>query len=143
MHYEAIHYSYSSYSADPGRVKNLQLIPGTLTCSLSASWSFGGGDMDFYMVFLRQNMQTELIRRVPKQDNKTDFEGLVPGQLYTVTVQTVAGTLTNNETINGRTRKIYSVQLTLRQYKKLVIFIQLAQYYTVLQSKTCACFIPN
>ncbi|XP_062850734.1 receptor-type tyrosine-protein phosphatase beta [Trichomycterus rosablanca] len=88
---------------NPSQVTNLQLIPGTLTGSLRASWSSGGGDMDFYTVFLLQNMQTELIRRVPKQDNKTDFEGLVPGQLYTVTVQTVAGTLTNNKTISGRT----------------------------------------
>ncbi|KAB5542066.1 hypothetical protein PHYPO_G00087170 [Pangasianodon hypophthalmus] len=87
----------------PSQVKNLQLLPGTLSGSLRASWSAGAGDVDFYTVFLLQNAQVEINRRVPKQNNRTDFEDLVPGQLYTVRVQTVSGALTNDSTVSGRT----------------------------------------
>ncbi|XP_060758757.1 receptor-type tyrosine-protein phosphatase beta isoform X3 [Neoarius graeffei] len=87
----------------PSQVKNLQLLPGTLSGSLRASWSAGAGDVDFYTVFLFWNARVEIVRRVPKQDNRTDFEDLIPGQLYTVRVQTVSGTLTNDSTISRRT----------------------------------------
>lgn len=87
----------------PSQVKNLQLLPGTLSGSLRASWSAGAGDVDFYTVFLLWNARVEIVRRVPKQDNRTDFEDLIPGQLYTVRVQTVSGTLTNDSTISRRT----------------------------------------
>lgn len=91
------------FSTAPSHVENLQLVPGTLGGSLRASWSAGAGDMDFYTVFLLQNASVESIRRVPKQDIKADFEDLVPGQLYTVGVQTVSGELTNSSTVSGRT----------------------------------------
>ncbi|KAK3517590.1 hypothetical protein QTP70_012946 [Hemibagrus guttatus] len=87
----------------PSQVKNLQLVPGTLIGSLRASWSAGEGDVDYYNVFLLNNGRVEMLRRVPKQDNRTDFEDLVPGQLYTVRVQTVSGELTNDSSISGRT----------------------------------------
>lgn len=84
-------------------MKNLQLLPGTLSGSLRASWSAGAGDVDFYTVYLLQNVNVELTRRVPKQDNRTDFEELIPGQLYTVRVETVSGALTNDSSVSGRT----------------------------------------
>lgn len=59
--------------------------------------------MDYYTVFLLLNTSVQDVRRVPKQDNRTDFEDLVPGQLYTVRVQTVSGELTNSSTVSGRT----------------------------------------
>ncbi|XP_058272942.1 receptor-type tyrosine-protein phosphatase beta isoform X2 [Hemibagrus wyckioides] len=87
----------------PSQVKNLRLVPGTLGGSLRASWSAGEGDVDYYNVFLLHNGRVEMPRRVPKQDNGTDFEDLVPGQLYTVRVQTVSGELTNDSSVSGRT----------------------------------------
>lgn len=92
-----------SSPAVPSQVKNLRLLPGTISGSLRASWSAGAGDRDFYTVFLLQNAHVEIMRHVPKQDNRTDFEDLVPGQLYTVKVQTVSGALTNDNTVSGRT----------------------------------------
>ncbi|XP_066523944.1 receptor-type tyrosine-protein phosphatase beta [Hoplias malabaricus] len=87
----------------PSQVENLQLIPGTLSGSLRASWTPGAGDVDFYEVTLFQRTHIEVSRRVPKQDNKIEFKDLVPGQLYTVSVQTVSGVLTNHSTASGRT----------------------------------------
>ncbi|KAF4079469.1 hypothetical protein AMELA_G00178360 [Ameiurus melas] len=87
----------------PSQVKNLQLLPGTLSGSLRASWSAGAGDVDFYTVYLLQNINVQITRRVPKQDNRTDFEELIPGQLYTVRVETVSGALTNDSSVSGRT----------------------------------------
>ncbi|KAF7694166.1 receptor-type tyrosine-protein phosphatase beta [Silurus meridionalis] len=87
----------------PSQVQNLQLVPGTLSGSLRASWSTGAGDMDFYTVVLLQNGHVESNRRVLKQENRTDFEDLVPGELYTVRVQTVSGVLTNVSSVSART----------------------------------------
>ncbi|KAI4878056.1 hypothetical protein NFI96_011663 [Prochilodus magdalenae] len=87
----------------PNHVEKLQLIPGTLSGSLRATWIPGAGDVDFYEVYLFQNTHVEVRRCIPKQDNKMDFTNLVPGQLYTVTVQAISGELTNNSTTSGRT----------------------------------------
>ncbi|KAF5907896.1 receptor-type tyrosine-protein phosphatase beta-like, partial [Clarias magur] len=87
----------------PSQVKNLQLLPETLSGSLRASWSAGAGDVDFYTVFLFQNGHLEKSKRVPKQDSMTSFEDLVPGQLYTVKVQAASGELTNDSWVSRRT----------------------------------------
>ncbi|TSZ83246.1 Receptor-type tyrosine-protein phosphatase beta [Bagarius yarrelli] len=87
----------------PSQVKNLHLVPGTRSGSLRASWTAGEGDVDFYTVFLLYNGRVEIPKRIPKQDNGTDFEDLVPGQLYTVRVQTVSGELSNHSSVSGRT----------------------------------------
>ncbi|XP_026863299.2 receptor-type tyrosine-protein phosphatase beta [Electrophorus electricus] len=87
----------------PSRVEKLQLIPGDFSGTLRATWSPGAGDMDFYIVSLLQNAHVQRTLHLPKMENQTDFEVLVPGQLYTVTVQTVSAELTNSSTASGRT----------------------------------------
>ncbi|KAG9280543.1 receptor-type tyrosine-protein phosphatase beta [Astyanax mexicanus] len=87
----------------PSQVENLQLIPGTLGGALSATWSPGAGDVDFYEVCLFQSGHVKVSYRVPKKDNKMDFKGLVPGELYTVSVESVSGELKNSSTASGRT----------------------------------------
>ncbi|XP_027007234.2 receptor-type tyrosine-protein phosphatase beta isoform X1 [Tachysurus fulvidraco] len=88
----------------PSQVKNLQLVPGILRGSLRASWSAGEGDVDFYnVILLNNNKRVEMPRRVPKQDNGTDFEDLVPGQLYMVIVEAVSGELSNDSSVSERT----------------------------------------
>ncbi|XP_036432937.1 receptor-type tyrosine-protein phosphatase beta [Colossoma macropomum] len=87
----------------PSQVEKLQLIPGNLRGSLRATWIPGAGDVDFYEVYLSSNTDVKDARRIPKQENKLDFENLIPGQLYTVTVRAVSGELTNNSTASGRT----------------------------------------
>uniref|UniRef100_A0A8B9HEQ5 protein-tyrosine-phosphatase n=1 Tax=Astyanax mexicanus TaxID=7994 RepID=A0A8B9HEQ5_ASTMX len=91
------------YFTVPSQVENLQLIPGTLGGALSATWSPGAGDVDFYEVCLFQSGHVKVSYRVPKKDNKMDFKGLVPGELYTVSVESVSGELKNSSTASGRT----------------------------------------
>ncbi|XP_072528839.1 receptor-type tyrosine-protein phosphatase beta [Salminus brasiliensis] len=87
----------------PSQVDNLQLIPGIPSGTLSATWSLGAGDVDFYEVSLFQSARIKVSHYVRKQDNRMDFKDLVPGELYTVTVKAVSGALTNNSTASGRT----------------------------------------
>ncbi|XP_016340007.1 receptor-type tyrosine-protein phosphatase beta isoform X4 [Sinocyclocheilus anshuiensis] len=87
----------------PSQVQDLRLGAGTADSSLSASWSSGDGDLDFYSVYLFHGTHVQDIRHVPKHITQTEFHNLVPGQLYPVTVQSVSGMQTNNSTTSGRT----------------------------------------
>ncbi|XP_043092464.1 receptor-type tyrosine-protein phosphatase beta [Puntigrus tetrazona] len=87
----------------PSQVQDLHLGAGTADNSLKASWSSGDGDLDFYSVYLYHETHVQDIRHVPKHITQTEFQNLVPGQLYSVTVQSVSGTQTNNSTTSGRT----------------------------------------
>jgi len=87
----------------PSQVQSVRLSAGTVDRSLRASWSSGDGDMDFYLVSLFQETHVKDTKQVPKHITQTEFHNLEPGQLYSVTVQSVSGTQTNNSTTSGRT----------------------------------------
>ncbi|XP_073703352.1 receptor-type tyrosine-protein phosphatase beta [Garra rufa] len=87
----------------PSQVQSVRLSTGTTDSSLRTSWTSGDGDMDFYSVYLFQGTQVQDMRHVPKHITQAEFHNLVPGQLYSVTVQSVSGTQTNNSTTSGRT----------------------------------------
>ncbi|TRY92037.1 hypothetical protein DNTS_026802 [Danionella cerebrum] len=72
----------------PSQVQDASLMPGTTESSLRASWSPGEGDMDFYTVSLYQGNQLQEKRHVQKQVMHAEFQRLVPGQLYQLSVQT-------------------------------------------------------
>uniref|UniRef100_A0A9J8AXI2 protein-tyrosine-phosphatase n=1 Tax=Cyprinus carpio carpio TaxID=630221 RepID=A0A9J8AXI2_CYPCA len=87
----------------PSQVQDLHLGAGTADSSLRASWSSGDGDLDFYSVYLFHGTHVQEIKHVPKHTIQTEFHNLVPGQLYSVTVQSVSGMQKNNSTNSGRT----------------------------------------
>uniref|UniRef100_A0A672QMH2 protein-tyrosine-phosphatase n=1 Tax=Sinocyclocheilus grahami TaxID=75366 RepID=A0A672QMH2_SINGR len=87
----------------PSQVRSVRLSAGTTDSSLRASWSSGDGDLDFCSVYLFHETHVLDIRHVPKHITQTEFHNLVPGQMYSVTVQSVSGTQTNNSTTSGRT----------------------------------------
>nr|ACN64933.1 protein tyrosine phosphatase [Danio rerio] len=87
----------------PSQVQSVHLSAGTADGSLRASWSSADGDLDFYSVSLFQETHLQDSRRVPKHITQTEFYHLIPGQLYSVTVQSVSGSQTNNSTTTGRT----------------------------------------
>uniref|UniRef100_A0A8C1ZXE7 protein-tyrosine-phosphatase n=1 Tax=Cyprinus carpio TaxID=7962 RepID=A0A8C1ZXE7_CYPCA len=87
----------------PSQVQDLHLGAGTADSSLRASWSSGDGDLDFYSVYLFHGTHVQEIKPVPKHTIQTEFHNLVPGQLYSVTVQSVSGMQKNNSTNSGRT----------------------------------------
>lgn len=87
----------------PSKVKNIHVSNGGDSTSLKVSWTPGQGDVDAFLVFLfRQSRQLD-VRRVLKHQNEVLFGSLQPGQVYTVTVQSVSGELLNNNTASGRT----------------------------------------
>lgn len=84
-------------------MKNIDVSNGGDSSSLKVSWTPGQGDMDGYTVFLfRQSRQLD-VRPVLKHQNHVRFGSLQPGQLYSLTVQSVSGELVNNNTASGRT----------------------------------------
>ncbi|XP_051544635.1 LOW QUALITY PROTEIN: receptor-type tyrosine-protein phosphatase beta-like [Myxocyprinus asiaticus] len=87
----------------PSQVETLHLNTGTTDGSLTVSWSAGDGDVDFYSVSLYEGTHIQDIRHVPKHITQTEFHQLLPGQLYSVTVHSVSGALTNDRTTSGRT----------------------------------------
>ncbi|KAK6292357.1 hypothetical protein J4Q44_G00369410 [Coregonus suidteri] len=87
----------------PSQVRNLHARPGDQAASLRVSWTPGDGDVDMYTVSLSQGGHLLETRPVPKHVTELDFQGLVPGQLYGVEVQSLSGTLVNNSTTTGRT----------------------------------------
>ncbi|XP_044041315.1 receptor-type tyrosine-protein phosphatase beta isoform X2 [Siniperca chuatsi] len=92
----------------PSAVGNLHLAPCPgLTDSvggLLVSWTPGDGDLDMYVVSLSTTDSGVIeTRLVPKHVSSLDFQDLIPGHLYTTTVQSLSGKLTNSNTATGRT----------------------------------------
>uniref|UniRef100_A0A674BQ32 protein-tyrosine-phosphatase n=1 Tax=Salmo trutta TaxID=8032 RepID=A0A674BQ32_SALTR len=87
----------------PSQVRNLHARPGDQAASLRVSWTSGDGDVDMYTVSLSQGGHLLETRPVPKHVTELDFQGLIPGQLYGVEVQSLSGILVNNSTTTGRT----------------------------------------
>uniref|UniRef100_A0A8C2ZU76 protein-tyrosine-phosphatase n=1 Tax=Cyclopterus lumpus TaxID=8103 RepID=A0A8C2ZU76_CYCLU len=89
----------------PSAVGNLHLAPqAVLTDSvggLLVSWTPGDGDLDMYSVSLSTAVSPT--RPVPKHVSSLDFLDLTPGHAYAITVQSLSGKLTNNNTAVGRT----------------------------------------
>ncbi|KAM6973817.1 receptor-type tyrosine-protein phosphatase beta [Aplochiton taeniatus] len=87
----------------PSKVKNIHVSNGGQSRSLKISWTPGQGDVDSYLVSLYQDTRRLDLRPVPKHQNQQAFDSLQPGQLYSVTVQSISGELINNKTASGRT----------------------------------------
>lgn len=105
----------------PSQVQSVHLSAGTTDSSLKASWSSGDGDMDLYSVYLFQGTHVQDMRHVPKHITQTEFYNLVPGQLYSVTVQSVSGKKTNNSTTSGRTGVEYTYNLHVRSSGNMIL----------------------
>lgn len=104
----------------PRPVHSLNLTAGPGNGGLTVSWSSDQGDLDFYTVMLFKGTHMQDVRNVPKHITQKEFHNLVPGQLYSVTVQSVSGTLTNNRTTSGRTGK---------KHKTIWVFIKIIVRY--------------
>uniref|UniRef100_UPI0037E94D6D receptor-type tyrosine-protein phosphatase beta n=1 Tax=Semicossyphus pulcher TaxID=241346 RepID=UPI0037E94D6D len=86
----------------PSAVRNLRLVPRP--GGLLVSWTPGGGDMDMYVVSLSTKDGTVIeTRPVPKHVTYLDFLELIPGNAYSITIQSLSGKLTNSNTSTGRT----------------------------------------
>ncbi|XP_041636404.1 receptor-type tyrosine-protein phosphatase beta [Cheilinus undulatus] len=86
----------------PSAVRNLHLAPRP--GGLYVTWTPGEGDMEMYAVTL-STMDGSVVERrpVPKHISSLDFLDLIPGNAYTITVQSESGKLTNSNKATGRT----------------------------------------
>lgn len=109
---------------------NLRLVPqpGLVdsTAGLLVTWTLGDGDLDLYAVslstpvsppprpaaeslhvaeppFCLQDGAVIETRPVPKHVTSLDFLDLIPGHMYTITVQSQSGKLSNANRASGRT----------------------------------------
>ncbi|KAK9952792.1 hypothetical protein ABG768_018599 [Culter alburnus] len=87
----------------PSKVKNIHISNDGQSSSLRVNWTPGQGDVDQYNVSLSQMGGWAKERPVLKHVNEMSFQGLLPGQQYTITITSISGSLINNSTETGRT----------------------------------------
>ncbi|XP_072233128.1 receptor-type tyrosine-protein phosphatase beta [Leuresthes tenuis] len=91
----------------PSAVRNLRMLPQRgqtdSVSGLLVTWMPGDGDLDMYVVSLTTTDGVAIdTRAVPKHVSSLDFLDLIPGHAYTVTIQSMSGTLSNSNTAAGR-----------------------------------------
>lgn len=101
-------------------MKNIHISNDGQSSSLRVNWTPGQGDVDQYNVSLSQMGGRPEERSIPKHVNEMSFQGLLPGQQYTITITSISGFLINNSTETGRTGEI-----TIYGVFPLVSFIEL------------------
>ncbi|XP_063053335.1 receptor-type tyrosine-protein phosphatase beta-like [Engraulis encrasicolus] len=88
----------------PSKVKSIHISNEGQSTSLKINWTPGQGDVDSYNVSLwGPGRQQPDVRALPKHVNQLSFQDLQEGQKYSITVQTISGSLLNNSTASGRT----------------------------------------
>uniref|UniRef100_A0A8C9TX59 protein-tyrosine-phosphatase n=1 Tax=Scleropages formosus TaxID=113540 RepID=A0A8C9TX59_SCLFO len=87
----------------PSKVKNLHVTNSGQSSGLKVSWTPGEGDVDSYKVFLLTGGHLLEMRVIHKPISEVAFQGLTPGQLYSIVVQSISGELHNNHTASGHT----------------------------------------
>ncbi|XP_076119767.1 receptor-type tyrosine-protein phosphatase beta [Alosa pseudoharengus] len=87
----------------PSKVKSIHISNEGQGTSLKINWTPGQGDVDSYNVSLWGPGRQPDTRALPKHVNQLNFHDLQPGQKYSITVQSISGSLLNNSTATGRT----------------------------------------
>uniref|UniRef100_H3A2L5 protein-tyrosine-phosphatase n=1 Tax=Latimeria chalumnae TaxID=7897 RepID=H3A2L5_LATCH len=87
----------------PSAAISIHVAHNGMTNSLKVNWTPGGGDVDSFLVTIFQADHKVATKMVLKQIHECTFDGLEPGQLYRVVVQSNSGTFHNSATAWGRT----------------------------------------
>ncbi|KAG2460441.1 PTPRB phosphatase, partial [Polypterus senegalus] len=72
--------------------------------SLSVSWQSATGDVDSYLVTLRDRFNVVDTQMALKSSNNLGFNSLVPGRLYNISIATRSGAYENSTFVQERTR---------------------------------------
>ncbi|MEQ2210290.1 hypothetical protein XENOCAPTIV_011102, partial [Xenoophorus captivus] len=72
---------------------------------LQVYWHHAAGDLDRYVVLISYNHTILQNQSVPTGHNECTFSSLMPGRLYTVTVETWSGSYVSSVSTHGRTRE--------------------------------------
>ncbi|XP_077374050.1 receptor-type tyrosine-protein phosphatase beta [Festucalex cinctus] len=87
----------------PSKVQNPTAVHGARDDFLKVYWRPAAGDVDAYLVSIRQDDVALQNRTVSPLRNQCLFHGLVPGRLYTVVVSTCSGQYRASASTHGRT----------------------------------------
>uniref|UniRef100_A0A7N6BKQ2 protein-tyrosine-phosphatase n=1 Tax=Anabas testudineus TaxID=64144 RepID=A0A7N6BKQ2_ANATE len=87
----------------PSKVQNPTATHGARDDYLKVYWHHAAGDFDFYQVFIKHNNVFLQNQTVLKTQSECVFNGLVPGRLYTVLVNTRSGKYESSTSTHGRT----------------------------------------
>ncbi|XP_077565723.1 receptor-type tyrosine-protein phosphatase beta [Stigmatopora nigra] len=87
----------------PAVVQNPTAVHSARADFLKVYWRRASGEVSGYVVALRYNGSVARQQRVAATRSECDFAALVPGRLYTVTVETWSGDLVSEATTDGRT----------------------------------------
>lgn len=80
-------------------------------------WRHAAGDVDFYQVFIKHNNVFLQNQTVPKNRSECVFNGLVPGRLYAVLVNTRSGKYESSASTHGRTCECHVFESSSSQEK--------------------------
>lgn len=72
---------------------------------LSVSWRPAVGDVDSYLVVLRDRQNTVHTLAVSKSSPECVFNSLVPGRLYNISISSRSGVYENHTFLQERTRE--------------------------------------
>ncbi|XP_077450252.1 receptor-type tyrosine-protein phosphatase beta [Stigmatopora argus] len=87
----------------PAPVQNPTAVHSARADFLKVYWRRASGEVSAYVVALRYNGSVARQQRVAATRSECDFAALVPGRLYTVTVETWSGDLVSEAATDGRT----------------------------------------
>nr|XP_020471463.1 receptor-type tyrosine-protein phosphatase beta-like isoform X2 [Monopterus albus] len=87
----------------PSKVQDPTATHGARDDYLRVYWRHAAGDFDFYQVFIKHNNVFLQNQTVLKTQSECVFNGLVPGRLYTVLVNTWSGKYETSTSTHGRT----------------------------------------
>ncbi|XP_067349544.1 receptor-type tyrosine-protein phosphatase beta-like isoform X3 [Channa argus] len=87
----------------PSKVQSPTASHGARDDYLKVYWRHAAGDFDFYQVFIKHNNIFLQNQTVLKTQSECVFNGLVPGTLYTVLVNTRSGKYESSASTHGRT----------------------------------------
>uniref|UniRef100_A0A6J0SZ55 protein-tyrosine-phosphatase n=1 Tax=Pogona vitticeps TaxID=103695 RepID=A0A6J0SZ55_9SAUR len=105
--------SFSQERTVPSKVQGLTVSNSARSDYLKVSWLHATGDYDNYEVIIKHNKEFIQTKNVSKDENECVFTNLVPGRLYSVTVNTWSGKYRTYETASERTVPESVKKLTL------------------------------
>lgn len=84
-------------------VSNLKVTNDGTSTSLKVKWQRPSGYVDSYNIILSYQGTIKKSRILAPQVTETQFEDLIPGRLYQVTISSVSGELSAQKMAVGRT----------------------------------------
>lgn len=97
----------------PAAVREVRVSNNGRPDFLSVSWRPAPGEVDSYLVTLRDQKETVHIVAVSKSSPECVFNSLVAGRLYNISITSQSGSYQNHTFVKERTRESNEFQSTV------------------------------